>query len=405
MMDLDLQVNDDDRKKAVREQLSTTQFHLASTEQPADVTNAIKIPLDYLPSLGVAFGSIPTMFRSITTTINIPTLLTVTDKLGNPLDPNVLQTFKDGSGLLGSFRDAATGFGQARFHVQQGMSLTSVTTMPYNPAFLAMAFALAQINKKLDSIQSSVDQIFKYMRQRDKADMQGNLKTLADILNEYGFNYGNAVYMSNAHMKVLDIKQKSEQDMELFRFQVQEKLHKKSFIEIRESVSKRLDTVLDYLKDYQLSAYIYCFALFLEPMLSENFESGKLNAITKRIEEESIRYLELYSECYEVLETSTHKSIDTIVFGGLASVGQKAGKAIASTKVGDHTLIDEALEGAGKGIEGFNDKYSNSLTEKLLSAKSLDVLPFKENVENINVLYNQPSQLAIDDKNIYVLPC
>lgn len=404
-MDLDLQVNDDDRKKAVREQLSTTSFHLASTEQPVDVTNAIKISLDYLPSLGVAFGPIPTMFRSITTTINIPTLLTVTDKLGNPLDPNVLQSFKDGSGLLGSFRDAATGFGQARFHVQQGMSLTSVTTMPYNPAFLTMAIALAQINKKLDSIQSSVDQIFKYMRQRDKADMQGNLKTLADILNEYGFNYGNTVYMSNAHMKVLDIKQKSEQDMELFRFQVQEKLHKKSFIEIRESVSKRLDTVLDYLKDYQLSAYIYCFALFLEPMLSENFESGKLNSITQRIEEVSIQYLELYSECYEVLETSTHKSIDTIVFGGLALAGQKAGKAIAATKVGDHTLIDEALEGAGKGIEGFNDKYSNSLTEKLLSAKSLDVLPFKENVENINVLYNQPSQLAIDDKNIYVLPC
>ncbi len=405
MMDSDLQVNDDDRKKAVREQLSTTQFHLASTEQPADVTNAIKIPLEYLPSLGVAFGPIPTMFRSITTTINIPTLLTVTDKLGNPLDPNVLQSFKDGSGLLGSFRDAATGFGQARFHVQQGMSLTSVTTMPYNPVFLAMAITLAQINKKLDSIQSSVDQIFKYMRQRDKADMQGNLKTLADILNEYGFNYGNTVYMSNAHMKVLDIKQKSEQDMELFRFQVQEKLHKKSFIEIRESVSKRLDTVLDYLKDYQLSAYIYCFALFLEPMLSENFESGKLNSITQRIEEVSIQYLELYSECYEVLETSTHKSIDTIVFGGLALAGQKAGKAIAATKVGDHTLIDEALEGAGKGIEGFNDKYSNSLTEKLLSAKSLDVLPFKENVENINMLYNQPSQLAIDDKNIYVLPC
>lgn len=404
-MDLDLQVDDDDRKKAVREQLSSTQFHLASTEQPVDVTNAIKIPLDYLPSLGVAFSSIPTMFRSITTTINIPTLLTVTDKLGNPLDPNVLQTFKDGSGLLGSFRDAATGFGQARFHIQQGTSLTSVTTMPYNPVFLAMTVALVQINKKLDSIQSSVDEIFKYMRQRDKADMRGNLKTLASILNEYGFNYGNSVYMSNAHMKVLDIKQKSEQDMELFRFQVQEKLHKKSFVEIRESVSKRLDTVLDYLKDYQFSAYIYCFALFLEPMLSENFENGKLNAITQRIEKESIRYLELYSECYEVLEASTRKSIDTIVFGGLASVGQKAGKAIAATKVGDHTFIDEALEGAGKGIEGFNDKYSNSLTEKLLSAKSLDVLPFKENVENINMLYNQPSQLAIDEKNIYVLPC
>lgn len=45
-MDLDLQVNDDDRKKAVREQLSTTQFHLASTEQSVDVTNVIKMLLD-----------------------------------------------------------------------------------------------------------------------------------------------------------------------------------------------------------------------------------------------------------------------------------------------------------------------------------------------------------------------
>lgn len=28
--------------------------------------------------------------------------------------------------------------------------------------------------------------------------MRGNLKTLADILNGYGLNYGNATYMANA---------------------------------------------------------------------------------------------------------------------------------------------------------------------------------------------------------------
>ena len=64
MMDLNLQVNDDDRKKAVREQLSSTQFHLSSTEQSVDVTNAIKIPLDYLPSLGVAFPFLLCFVRS-----------------------------------------------------------------------------------------------------------------------------------------------------------------------------------------------------------------------------------------------------------------------------------------------------------------------------------------------------
>ncbi len=106
--------------KGRKEQLSST---LVIDEQSVDVTNAIKIPLDYLQ----AFGSFLLCFVRSATSINIPTLLTVTDKL-RVLWTGV-QTLKMDQ-VLGSFRDAATGFGQARFHVQQGMSLTSVTTMP-----------------------------------------------------------------------------------------------------------------------------------------------------------------------------------------------------------------------------------------------------------------------------------
>ena len=122
--------------------------------------------------------------------------------------------------------------------------------MPYNPTMLFMAAAIAQINQKLDSIQASVDEMLEYMRQRDKADMRGNLKTLTDIINNYGLNYGNAMYMSNAHMKVLDIKQKAQQDMEFNRNQAESKLEKKTPLEIRGAIDKRLESVIDYLKEY-----------------------------------------------------------------------------------------------------------------------------------------------------------
>lgn len=395
---------DDGREELVAKQLASTKIHLALTQERVDVSGAIKLPLDRIPQLGVAFASLPSMFRTVTNTVSVPTLLQATDKFGNPLDPSILYSFKDGSGLTGGYRDAVKGFGQARFHVVEGDIATSVTQVPYDPTSLFMAAAIAQINQKLDSIQESVDEMFEYMRQRDKANMRGNLKTLADILNGYGLNYGNATYMANTHMKVLDIKQSSAQDMELFRSQAQADLKKKGFIEVRDGLSRRLDKVLDYLKDCQLATYIHAFSLFLEPMLAQNFEPAKLADAAAKIEADSLAYRELYTECYNALEAGTADTVDSALLGGIASAGKLLGHAIAKTPVGEHTLIDEALEGAGEDIGRFNDRQSEKLLEKLHQAKTPDVAPFKQSVKEIDTLYNRPTQIAVDAENVYILP-
>ena len=392
----------DGREELVAKQLASTKIHLALTQKRVDVSGAIKLPLERIPQLGVAFASLRSMFRTVTNTVSVPTLLQATDKYGSPLDPSKLNTFKDGSGLTGGYRDAAKGLGQARFHVVEGDIATSVTQVPYDPTSLFMAAAIAQINQKLDSIQESVDEMFEYMRQRDKANMRGNLKTLADILNGYGLNYGNATYMANAHMKVLDIKQSSAQDMELFRSQAQADLKKKGFIEVRDGLGRRLDKVLDYLKDCQLATYIHAFSLFLEPMLAQNFEPAKLADATAKIEADSIAYRELYTDCYNALEAGAVDTVDAALLGGIASAGKLLGHAIAKTPVGDHTLIDEALEGAGESIGKFNDKQSEKLLEKLHQAKTPDVTPFKQSVKEIDTLYNRPAQIAVDDRHA---PC
>lgn len=267
-----------------------------------------------------------------------------------------------------------------------------------------MAAAIAQINQKLDSIQESVDEMFEYMRQRDKANMRGDLKTLADILNGYSFNCGDATYMANAHMKVLDIEHASTRDMELFRSQAQADLKKKGFIEVRDDVKRRLDQVLDYLKDYQLATYIHAFSLFLEPMLTQNFEPAKLADTAAKIEADSLAYRELYTECYDALEASAADTIDVALLGGIASAGKMLGRVIAATPIGEFTPIDEALEGAGEDIGRFNDEQSEKLIEKLHQAKTPDVAPFRQSIMEIDTLYNRPTQIAVDAENVYILP-
>ena len=392
------------REELVAKQLASTKIHLALTQERADVSGAIKLPLERVPQLGIALASLPSAFRTVTNTVSVPMLLQPTDKFGNPLDPSILQSFKDGSGLMGSYRDAAKGFGQARFHVVEGDIATSVTQGPYDPTSLFIAAAIAQINQKLDSIQESIDEMFDYMRLRDKANMRANLKTLTGILNSYGLYYDNAIEMTNAHMKVIDIKQSSEQDMEFFRSQAQTGLEKKGFIEVRDGVGRRLDKVLDYLKDCQLATYIHAFSLFLEPMLTQNFKPAKLADAAAKIEADSLAYRELYTECYNALEAGTADTVDAALLGGLASAGKLLGHAIAKTPVGDHTLIDEALEGAGEGLGRFNDRQSEKLIEKLHQAKTPDVAPFRQSVMEIDTLYNRPTQIAVDAENVYILP-
>lgn len=386
-------------------ELAAIEVSLAPTDQQIDVSQAIKLSLDKLPELGIAFASLPSTFRTITSAVNVPTLLQATDKAGKPIDPSILLRLHDGTGQMGTYKNPnGGGLLNARLQAVEGGAVKGVSQIPYDPTTLFMAAAIAQINQKLDAIQASVDELFQFERERDKADLRGSLNTLLGILKEYGNNCSSDRWMTNEHMKVLDIKQEAEQKKELFRAQAQGGLARKGLIEGRNGVSTRLNKVLDYLMDYQLASYVYAFSLFLEPMLAESFEPDRLAAIRGRIEDETMTYRKLYSACCDALEASAASSVDTIVLGGIASAGKRLGKAVAATPVGDHTLIDEALEGVGKGLDRLNGKISDGLTARLAEAKVPDLTPFSKCLDTVNALRNEPTQIAVDRENVYILP-
>lgn len=396
------QTNNEAAGDQIRKQLSSTDIRLASTDIEVDVSNAIKLPFEQISALGVALGSLPEAFRKITTTFDVPTLLQPTTKEGMPLNPSILN--KTESGLIGSYFDTENKLAQARFQIVNPETIKSVATIPYDPTSLFIAAALSQINQKLDAIQDTVNEMFEYMKQKDKAELRGNIQVLESTLEAYRDNWNNDIWRNTAHTKVEDIKQESEKAIIHLRSQIRTKLAEKGPIEIRINVDNRLNEILDRLKEYQLAVYTYSFASFLEPMLCENYSESNLTNIASKISDHGIEYRELYTNCYDAIETNAQESIDAVALNGVASALSGLGSLIKQTPIGQFTPIDEALEDAGKGVGGFNSEQTQALMEKLALAKAPNISPFRESIEAVNNLHNKPQQIIADKDNIYLLP-
>ena len=379
-----------------------------TTDIEVDISRAERLPLSELTSLGVGFASLPKAVRTVTTTTQAAAgqLLTVTDSLDKPLDVRVLQAFKDGSGIMGSYRDAAKGFGQARFHLAGPQATTVVTTVPYDPTALFMAAALMQINQKLDDIKQTQQEMFDYLKDKDRAKLRGNLDTLRDVLDNYRFNWDNETYKKNKHALVQSIRNDAAAAIVQQRAEVRKAVGKEAgLLHFDEDARRKARKTLSDLKEYRLSVYLYGFSSFLEVLLLENIDENYLHNVAEGIESRAVEYRKLYTRAYDLIERDADSSIRAALLGGMSGAMGGLGKAIEETPLGSLTPIDEALIDAGKGVGDFSHEVKNDILKDLpTAAGASDVRPFVEDIENLSRLYNDPVMLLADEDAIYILP-
>lgn len=398
-------VKDADKEIASR---FSAQLAKHTTDIEVDISRAERLPLSELTSLGVGFASLPKAVRTVTTTTQAAAgqLLTVTDSLDKPLDVRVLQAFKDGSGIMGSYRDAAKGFGQARFHLAGPQATTVVTTVPYDPTALFMAAALMQINQKLDDIKQTQQEMFDYLKDKDRAKLRGNLDTLRDVLDNYRFNWDNETYKKKKHALVQSIRNDAAAAIVQQRAEVRKAVGKEAgLLHFDEDARRKARKTLSDLKEYRLSVYLYGFSSFLEVLLLENIDENYLHNVAEGIESRAVEYRKLYTRAYDLIERDADSSIRAALLGGMSGAMGGLGKAIEETPLGSLTPIDEALIDAGKGVGDFSHEVKNDILKDLpTAAGASDVRPFVEDIENLSRLYNDPVMLLADEDAIYILP-
>lgn len=373
---------------------------LVPTDIEVKADNALRISFDQLPALGAGLASLAEAIAPAVAAATAPVLFTVTDAAGFPLSPSALQAFKDGTGLLASYRDPVKGLAQARLHVADAAQAPVVA---FDPTTLAMAAALMVVTQKLDSIQRTQEEMFEYLRQRDKAELRGALQALADIARDYRFNWGNAAFLQSAHAQVLEVRKQADAAATLQRAQVRGKLGGGP-VEVRAAVEARLRELVDHLAEYRLAIYTNALASFLEPLLSGNADAAYLRSVAERISAHGIAYRELYTECYEAVEASSRSSLDAAILDGISEAGKALGGLLSMTPIGDLTPVDDALTDAGEGLGRLNEDITDSLLGRLRAMSSPEVLPLQQGVESLVSLRERPMSIAADSGALYFIP-
>ena len=157
-----------------------------------DITETQKFPIENAAALGVAFQPLIQLAAMQWVVLDkvVCTLLILRKIL----------CLKSGGQLIGNLKAANGGVGGG---------LARMTQIPLDPTMLCMAVAIMTVEKKLEAIHQAQKDILAFLELKEQAKLKGNLNALADVLNNYKFNWDNDKYKDHKHLLVQEIKREA----------------------------------------------------------------------------------------------------------------------------------------------------------------------------------------------------
>ena len=380
----------DNRQQSIVHAMGNMEFYPVLAEKEIGDCSYTKLPLGSLASLGTSFESLSHAVQGF---FNASGNGSGIYKVSVPNGTHLAE-LKSGAGNIG------TVLGENNQLAGQAV----LNPLQFDPTMVLMAAALSEVNKKLDSIEETQKDMMEFLQQKEKSEMRGSLKFLADILNNYKYNWNNSLYKSGNHKKVLDIRETAERKIDFYRQQIISKINKKSLVHSAQNVNQQMQKIRDDFEDYQLALYINSFATFLEVMLLENFDKNYLKNITDKLEQYFMGYKMLYTRCYNMLEENAKTSVESLLLRGLGTASKATGKAVSkiSIPVIEKANIDDTLLEAGEKLGKLEEKMTADTMKKLIEKQDVLSRPFTDSLKRISELYNQPVTMLMDKDNIYI---
>lgn len=377
----------DPQREPILQAMMNVEVPSVMAEPDLKMRNATRIPLSDLSALGVAFQPLS---AAIQTAVNGSggSGIYFVNTMGK-------QMFHAGGSTeyIGALKSStgAVGGGQAR-----------MTALACDPTMLFMAAALINIEKKLDTIQQTQEEILQFLEEKGRATLQGNLNVLGDVARNFKYNWKNEKYKTNKHIIVQQIKKEAEASIILYREQIGKRLNKRSLIHSDLEVRSTLKKLQAQFQDYQLALYLFAYSAFLEVMLLGNFSEGYLNNVEQSITDYSYQYRTLYTKCYDLMKDYSKSSVQAGILSGLSAASKFMGNAIAKVPVISKSQLDENLIEAGSLLGTQGEQRAVVALSGLIQTRANVTVPFVENIRVITNLYNKPVQYRIDRDSIYV---
>ena len=364
-----------------------TYYSLQEEKEFYDNSIYLKLSLSNLSTIGVASESIMSLVQYAMGNEYASGLCRISYPKGT-----TLAKLKDGTGHIGTYLGKNGAIqGQGR-----------INPIAFDPTSVFMATTLYNIEKKLDDIKAIQKDIYDYLVIQEKAKLKNDLTDLNDILDNYKFNWNNAMYKNNKHILVQKIKQDAGQGILTQRDLINNELNKKTIIQSQQEFKKMINKICDMLGEYQLSVYLYAYSSFLEVMLLENFDHQFIENVINKMRQNAVDYKILYSQCFDIIKNKMNLSMQTKITKGVSHISKNIGKTLKTIPIVNQLELEDDLMDLGAKLEqDINRNISDSL-KKLIDKKDILIIPFIENLNTVKTIYNQPLEILIDKDNIYL---
>lgn len=398
----------EENRKELANRMVEIEFHPVETELAVRNESDVVLPAKTLAEYGGAAASVmpalQEIMRAAKTLKKIGTGTNENGQLYKCVFPNgvsgTLAQAKDGSGALGTILDNSGIAGQARWIPVAGTA-GGAGVAAIAPAVIFVAAMAVQMNKKLDHLQKTADEILGFLELDKQAHMKADLKILSEIMSNYKLNWNNESFVHAKLVQVGDIKHAALANIDFYKARARSKAESKELIHFNFAPNK-VNDVQNLFASYRSAVYLYSYASFAETMLMGDYRSATVKKVVKSLEDCELRYQEFYNTCHGMLCDSAKSALDHLAVQGVANAAGFLGGVIGSIPVVRQGPVDEALEGASDFLKGASKDAVNKMLGDFRQNEITDANVFSDNVRLIDSYFNNPVALITDGERILI---
>jgi len=269
-------------------------------------------------------------------------------------------------------------------------------------------YFMAQINDNLGQIEKAVSEIRQFLEDDKRSKLQSEEEFLKITQKTIHFIQNNEVQKQSTLASIQKVRIDSLASINFYKMQINNLQNIAGKKDKADDIINNVQNVCFMISEYWYSLYLYCFAVYLEPVLAQNLDSDYL----RMLEVDMIEKCKNYKTDY----TLWKKRLDEYIESAKAFESNKileGLKLIGKTKVylGGYVLIVQSLVEVFADIADNVDK-SNKKKKKDVALDSLSISKTWENVEAIEAkqhelslfdsLYNGSFELIKDHDDMYI---
>lgn len=369
-----------------------------------ELNKAKKIPISNLALLGTAFSQMSEAARTTVTTV---TSEIKTENLYRGIWPegaNGKLAFNINGATVGNIMGEKGIDSRMRFKPIDEVSVknTITTVKPLNPTMVAVAVALMEINRKLDGIQSSIDEVLRFLETDKQAKQRGNLGILAEIMEDFKRKGNDADFCKSRNHTVQEIQRDARQDIEFYKTRIETAVKEKKTFHSQKDVREYVGSITTNFAEYQLACYLYAYSTFLDTVLRKDFEEESIGSCRSKIIRIAEDYDALFRECRAQIASYQRSSVGNKVVGGIGKTAGTLGKAIRSIPVIEKGSMDELLLNAGDVLRDVNKDTVKAQVNNLEILENNRMGDFLNGIGVVGALCNRKSAMITDGMNLYV---